>query len=586
MEERFTYDWLNRLTGVIENGDTTGVFVYDDYGRMTMKRLHGEMVFDSTAYGTDGRPHALERATVYAEQPEQWIRYTSFDMLQSIEQTDPVLLVDCHLSYDYGYDHRRIRMTEALSLDTIVKEYVGNCEFVRTNGSVTSERTLLSGPLGVFAVLDSHILPVGKGMYYVHPDHLGSWTTVTNRNGAVVQDVWFDPWGTPYYSDSATLTQAHSLLFDRGFTGHEHMAHFGLINMNGRVYDPVTSTFLSVDNYVQDPSYTQNFNRYSYCLNNPLKYTDPDGEEFITSAIIIGGVILGAYTGGTLANGGNFNPVLWNWKNPATIIGIIGGGITGGLSSWAGIAIAGAGFSFCNTAAIASSSFAYSLGMHGTGLLAGFDYDVSLSIGLASYNFSNKEFGYLFKKGNSIMDNIGYGLGAITNICDIYRFATWDILSKQQRYDKAQRWAEKHHGETNMDYNSKMNATGTYDLKNDKIQLSDLALSEDFGWAKSSYLHELNHRNIMLPYKKEIERLSSLVAQGKSEAAVPLAKFYAAFDSFAYETELINAAKNGLSLDQFQRLNSLYLYYSEIGQRTGGDYNYSLWNLLKNILLP
>ena len=137
-----------------------------------------------------------------------------------------------------------------------------------------------------------------------------------------------------------------------------------------------------------------------------------------------------------------------------------------------------------------------------------------------------------------------------------------------------------------MEYNPKMDATGIYDLENDKIQLSDLALSEDFGWAKSSYLHELNHRSTMLPYKNEIERLSCLVAQGTPGAAETLAKYYAAFDSFAYETELINAASNGLSLNQFQRLNSLYLHYSLIGQRTGGNYNYSLWNLLKNILLP
>ena len=40
--------------------------------------------------------------------------------------------------------------------------------------------------------------------------------------------------------------------------------------------------FLSPDPYVQAPDFSQNFNRYSYCLNNPLKYTDPDGEIFGT----------------------------------------------------------------------------------------------------------------------------------------------------------------------------------------------------------------------------------------------------------------------------------------------------------------
>nr|MCR5646008.1 FG-GAP-like repeat-containing protein [Bacteroidales bacterium] len=51
--ERFTYDRLDRLTGVVEGTDTTGVFVYDDYGRMTSKRIHGAMVFDQALFEAD-----------------------------------------------------------------------------------------------------------------------------------------------------------------------------------------------------------------------------------------------------------------------------------------------------------------------------------------------------------------------------------------------------------------------------------------------------------------------------------------------------------------------------------------------------
>ncbi|MGC8825332.1 MAG: RHS repeat-associated core domain-containing protein, partial [Bacteroidales bacterium] len=55
----------------------------------------------------------------------------------------------------------------------------------------------------------------------------------------------------------------------RGFTGHEHIDLFELVNMNGRVYDPRLGRFLSPDNNVQAPTNSQNLNRYSYCLNNP-----------------------------------------------------------------------------------------------------------------------------------------------------------------------------------------------------------------------------------------------------------------------------------------------------------------------------
>jgi hypothetical protein len=47
--------------------------------------------------------------------------------------------------------------------------------------------------------------------------------------------------------------------------------------MNARLYDPVVGRFLSPDPYVQDATNSQNFNRYSYALNNPLKYVDLTG---------------------------------------------------------------------------------------------------------------------------------------------------------------------------------------------------------------------------------------------------------------------------------------------------------------------
>ncbi len=79
---------------------------------------------------------------------------------------------------------------------------------------------------------------------------------------------------------SYTLTNEPALFADRGFTGHEFLADFNLYNMNGRLYDPVVGRFLSPDPFIADPSFSQSYNRYAYCINNPLKYTDPSGEIF------------------------------------------------------------------------------------------------------------------------------------------------------------------------------------------------------------------------------------------------------------------------------------------------------------------
>jgi murein DD-endopeptidase MepM/ murein hydrolase activator NlpD len=49
--------------------------------------------------------------------------------------------------------------------------------------------------------------------------------------------------------------------------------------MNGRLYNPYLQRVLSPDNVVQNPGNSQNFNRYTYCMNNPLRYTDPSGNR-------------------------------------------------------------------------------------------------------------------------------------------------------------------------------------------------------------------------------------------------------------------------------------------------------------------
>ncbi|OJV39041.1 MAG: hypothetical protein BGO33_13795 [Bacteroidia bacterium 43-41] len=58
---------------------------------------------------------------------------------------------------------------------------------------------------------------------------------------------------------------------------------------NARLYDTALGRFLSPDPYMQMPDFSQNFNRYSYCLNNPLVYVDEDGEFlWLIIGIIVG----------------------------------------------------------------------------------------------------------------------------------------------------------------------------------------------------------------------------------------------------------------------------------------------------------
>ena len=63
------------------------------------------------------------------------------------------------------------------------------------------------------------------------------------------------------------------------FTGQEDDDELGLYNYKARLYDPLLGRFISPDSIVPNPEDPQSLNRYSYCLNNPLKYTDPSGHE-------------------------------------------------------------------------------------------------------------------------------------------------------------------------------------------------------------------------------------------------------------------------------------------------------------------
>ena len=135
--------------------------------------------------------------------------------------------------------------------------------------------TYLSSPDGIFAVAES--TSSGFRLHYVHTDNLGSWDIITDMGGDLEQSLSFDAWGNRRNA-STWNGPAHDVpLFDRGFTGHEHLYNFGLINMNGRVYDPLVARMLSPDIVIQDEQNSQAYNRYSYCFNNPLRFTDPSG---------------------------------------------------------------------------------------------------------------------------------------------------------------------------------------------------------------------------------------------------------------------------------------------------------------------
>jgi hypothetical protein len=104
--------------------------------------------------------------------------------------------------------------------------------------------------------------------------------------------------------------------------------------MNGRMYDPVLGMFLSPDKFVQNPSSSQHFNRYCYAHGNPLLYTDPDGNNPVLIAMLIGYALMQADIAGKNAqsNGQSF----WSGFGQSLVVSTLSmavGYVTGGVVS-------------------------------------------------------------------------------------------------------------------------------------------------------------------------------------------------------------------------------------------------------------
>ena len=264
--ETFGYDDLDRLTMSVINGDTVRVS-YMDNGNIDSTSELGEYSYETA------HPHAVTGISGgdSLKFPAQNISYTSFNMVDTLRQGDSSLV------FTYGPDYGRKKTISTIDSIEITKYYSGGYEKIITPAGTRELHYI--GAYGRLVALYEITDTAQTEMYYVHTDNLGSINCITNANDSIVQETSFSAWGKRRNPSTWVPldTAPSNLITTRGYTGHEHIDEFSLINMNGRIYDPVLCRFISPDPLIANQSNTQDYNRYSYVLNNPLRYTDPSG---------------------------------------------------------------------------------------------------------------------------------------------------------------------------------------------------------------------------------------------------------------------------------------------------------------------
>ncbi len=271
LQENFDYDALDRLDRIYKGSNTLLDLTY------TESNMTGKTDLGTMEYTKPGKPYQLSGINPspgLTPSTAQTITYTSFEKVNTISENG------YFADFVYNASNDRAKMTVSQGGANILTRIYASDRYIKeTAGGVTKEYTFIGG--------DAYTAPAvavkqnGSTIYYyLLRDHLGSITQVVNAStNAKVAEYSYDAWGrmrNPATWDTLS-SQPALMIAGRGYTGHEHLPWFNLINMNGRLYDPLTAQFLSADKYIQDPTFSSSYNRYSYCLNNPLKYIDPSG---------------------------------------------------------------------------------------------------------------------------------------------------------------------------------------------------------------------------------------------------------------------------------------------------------------------
>lgn len=287
VSEEFEYDDLQRVIAS-RIGNQAKHYQFDDIGNLIHKSDFAQVY----SYGNSARsasnagPHAVVSTTSGDK-----VSYFQYDLNGNMTSGNGKTIT-------YNEFNKPTRISEGDKVTKFFYSPLGQLVKKLENGQITytlsdefesvvnaqdqqvSSRSYISK--SVVAIHEAS----SRKVNYLHSDRLNSVTLITGESHQTpeIREFGYDVFGLPTNPDWSdgngrlfSIDDSAASITDRGFTNHQHLDDFRLINMGGRFYDPALGRFYSVDPYITDKANSQSMNAYSYVMNNPLTNIDPSG---------------------------------------------------------------------------------------------------------------------------------------------------------------------------------------------------------------------------------------------------------------------------------------------------------------------
>jgi RHS repeat-associated protein len=300
--QAYTYDELNRLKVAQEagSGGWTENFTYDRFGNRT-----GLSVTQNVSYPLATIAPEVDAATNRFKKFNGQSQPTGYDYDAAGNLTQEPGPSSTFTLYVYDAENRLIQ-AKSLSgqTETVISSYVYDGDGRRVKRIVADTASIYAYNASGQMLAEYTSGPVNPSATtgYLTEDHLGTPRAISNSTGQVTERHDYLPFGEEIptaYNSRSTVTEYVADNLRQKFTGKERDDETGLDYFSARYHQSAAGRFTSVDpydivhdvqtiaqsspgkaaaqlvNYLKVP---QQWNRFPYVLNNPLKYVDPTGE--------------------------------------------------------------------------------------------------------------------------------------------------------------------------------------------------------------------------------------------------------------------------------------------------------------------